>query len=106
MKTNITLDGEHFAHIEPYEKWSRTQFFTMSFGQGINFTLLQMAVAYSVLANGGVYMEPHIVESVTYPDGKKIDTIPTPLRRVIKEESAKTVTAMLIDGVRNGFAKG
>ena len=104
-KTNITLDGEHFSHIDPYEKWSRTQFFTMSFGQGINMTLLQMASAYSILANGWVFMEPHIVESMIYPDGKKIDMIPTPLRRVIKEETAKKITAMLVDGVRNGFAK-
>ena len=77
----------------------------MAFGQGINLTLLQMASAYSVLANGGVYMEPYIVESMTYPDGKKIDTIPTPLRRVITEETSQKVTAMLIDSVRNGFAK-
>lgn len=104
-KTNITLDGENYSQISPYEKWSRTQFFTMSFGQGINATMLQMAAAYSVLANGGIYMEPHIVESLTYPDGKKIDTIPTPIRRVVKEETAKKVTAMLVDGVRNGFAK-
>jgi stage V sporulation protein D (sporulation-specific penicillin-binding protein) len=104
-KTNITLDGENYAQISPYEKWSRTQFFTMSFGQGINATLLQMAAAYSVLANGWVYMEPHIVESITYPDGKKIDTIPTPVRRVIKEETSRKITAMLVDGVRNGFAK-
>ena len=104
-KSNITLDGENYSQISPYEKWSRTQFFTMSFGQGINATMLQMAAAYSVLANGWVYMEPHIVESITYPDGKKIDTIPTPLRRVIQEETAKKVTAMLVDGVRNGFAK-
>lgn len=104
-KTNITLDGEHYAQISPYEKWSCTQFFTMAFGQGINITLLQMATAYSILANGGVYMEPYIVESLTYPDGRKIDTIPTPIRRVIKEETSKQVTAMLIDSVRNGFAK-
>jgi stage V sporulation protein D (sporulation-specific penicillin-binding protein) len=104
-KTDITLDWENYAQISPYEKWSRTQFFTMSFGQGINATLLQMAAAYSVLANGWVYMEPHIVESITYPDGKKIDTIPTPVRRVIKEETSKKITAMLVDGVRNGFAK-
>jgi stage V sporulation protein D (sporulation-specific penicillin-binding protein) len=104
-KTNITLDGENYSKLSPYEKWSRTQFFTMSFGQGISTTMLQMAAAYSVLANGGIYMEPHIVESVTYPDGKKVDTIPTPLRRVIKAETSKSVTAMLVDGVRNGFAK-
>jgi membrane peptidoglycan carboxypeptidase len=50
-------------------------------------------------------MEPYIVESMLYPDGKKIDTIPTPVRRVIKEETAKKITAMLVSGVRNGFAK-
>lgn len=104
MKTNITLDGEQYAQISPYEKWSRTQFFTMSFGQGINVSMLQMAAAYSVLANGGVYMEPHIVESLTYADGRKVENVPTPLRRVIKEETAKKITAMLVDSVKNGFA--
>lgn len=33
QKTDITLDGETFSQIPPYEKWSRTQLFTMSFGQ-------------------------------------------------------------------------
>jgi cell division protein FtsI (penicillin-binding protein 3) len=69
----------------------------MSFGQGISVTMLQMAAAYSVLANGGIYMQPYIVESILYPDGKKIETVPTPLRRVIKEDTAKQVTAMLVD---------
>lgn len=103
-KSNITLDGETTSRIDPYEKWSRAQFFTMSFGQGIDVTMLQMAAAYSVLANGGIYMEPYIVESIVYPDGKKVDTIPTPVRRVIKEDTAKKITYMLVDGVRNGFA--
>lgn len=103
-KTNITLDGEQYAQISPYEKWSKTQFFTMSFGQGINVSMLQMAAAYSVLANGGVYMEPYIVESLLYPNGKKVDTIPNPIRRVIKEETSKKVIAMLVDSVKNGFA--
>lgn len=104
-KTNITLDGENYSQISPYEKWSRTQLFTMSFWQGISATMLQMASAYSVLANGWVYMQPYIVESVQYPDGKKVDTIPNPIRRVVKEDTAKRVTAMLVDGVENGFAK-
>jgi stage V sporulation protein D (sporulation-specific penicillin-binding protein) len=105
QKTNITIDGEVFSQISNYEKWSRIQFFTMSFGQGINATLLQMAAAYSVLANGWVYMQPYIVENIAYPNGKNIATVPTPLRRVIKEETSKTITAMLVDSVKYGFAK-
>ena len=104
-KTNLTIDGEVFSQIDNYEKWSRIQFFTMAFGQGINATLLQMASAYSVLANGGVYMQPYIVEKIAYPNGKNIETVPTPIRRVIKEETSKTITAMLVDSVRYGFAK-
>jgi len=77
----------------------------MAFGQGINATLLQMASAYSVLANGGVYMQPYIIERIVYPNGKNIETVPTPIRRVIKEETSKTITAMLVDSVRYGFAK-
>ena len=46
-------------------------------------------------------MQPYIVESMTYPDGKKIETVPTPLRRVIKESTSKQITAMLVDGVRH-----
>ncbi len=104
-KTNITLDGETYALIWSHEKWPRVQFFTMSFGHGINVTMLQMATAYSVIANGGIYMQPYIVESILYPDGKRIKTVPTPLRRVIKEDTAKQVVAMLVDGVRGWFAK-
>jgi stage V sporulation protein D (sporulation-specific penicillin-binding protein) len=104
-KTNLTTDGEVYAQIPPYEKWPRVQFFNMSFWQGISVTMLQMATAYSALANGGVYMQPYIVESMTYPDGKKIETLPTPLRRVIKESTSKQITAMLVNGVKYGFAK-
>lgn len=103
-KTNITLDGEVFSQIQPHDKWSRVQFFNMSFGQGISATMIQMAAAYNVLANGGIYMQPYIIQSISYPDGRKIDTVPLALRRVIKEETSKTITAMLVDGVKNGYA--
>lgn len=104
-KTNITLEGEVFGRLEPYEKWSRTKLFTMSFGQGIVATPLQMAAAYNVLANGGVYMEPYIVENMKLSDGRVIHNTAKSLRRVISEATSKTITAMLVDGVRFGFAK-
>jgi len=77
----------------------------MSFGQGITASVLQMAAAYSVLANGGIYMEPYIVDSITNVNGQVIKNTPTPLRRVIKEETSKKITAMLTEGATIGFAK-
>jgi membrane peptidoglycan carboxypeptidase len=50
-------------------------------------------------------MQPYIVEKINYPNGKNIETVPTPVRRVIKEETSKTITAMLVDSVKYGFAK-
>lgn len=49
-------------------------------------------------------MKPYIVDSITYPDGKTVETIPTPLRRVIQSKTAEQVIAMMVDGVRRGFA--
>lgn len=59
-----------------------------------------MAAAYSVLANGGVYMRPYIIDTMTYPDGRIIKSVPEKVRRVISEETSRTITAMLVDGVR------
>ncbi len=105
QKTNITLEWEVFGKIDPYEKWARVKLFTMSFWQGIAATVLQMASAYSALANGGIYMQPYIVDSLTLADGTVVKNTPTPLRRVIKEETSKQIIAMLTEGAKVGFAR-
>ncbi|NDK09039.1 hypothetical protein EOM39_07425, partial [Candidatus Gracilibacteria bacterium] len=103
--TNITLDGEVFSQLPNYEKRSKAQMYTMSYGLGISVTPLQLATAYSVLANGGIYIKPNIIKSIKTPSGKVITFKPEKVRRVIKESSAKIITSMLVDSVDNGFAK-
>lgn len=105
QKTNITLEWEVFGKIDPYEKWARVKLFTMAFWQGITATVLQMATAYSALANGGIYMQPYIIDSLTLADGTVVKNTPTPLRRVIKEDTSKKIIAMLTEGAKIGFAK-
>lgn len=103
--TGITLDGEHTGILEAYEKWYNARLFTMSFGQGIQVNLVQMASAYSTLANWWVLMQPYIVDKKVYPDGDTVTTEPIPLRRVISQESSQKITAMLTDSTKQGFAK-
>ena len=103
--SSITLDGEVFWKIPPYEKWSRAKLFTTSFGQWITATQLQMAVSYSILANGWIYMQPYIVESIEFEDAKKVFSKKEAKHRVIKESSSKTITNMLVDSVKNWVAK-
>lgn len=64
-----------------------------------------MATAYSALANGGIYMQPYIIDSLTLADGTVVKNTPTPLRRVIKEDTSKKIIAMLTEGAKIGFAK-
>lgn len=95
-KTNVTLDGENTGFLETYEKWPTVKLLTMSFWQWISVNLIQMAAAYSVLANGGVYYQPHIV----------VPTLdPVPIRRVITETTSKKITAMLSESTQKWFAK-
>jgi len=68
----------------------------MAFGQGISVSALQLATAYSAIANGGLYMKPYFVEKVTQPNGMTIQkTNPQVLRRVVSEKNARTVRNML-----------
>lgn len=104
-KTNITLEWEVYGKIEPYEKWSRAKLFTQSFWQWITATVLQMATAYSVLANWWVYMQPYIVDTITLSNWHVIKNTPTPIRRVIKEDTSKKIIAMLTEWANFWFAK-
>ena len=103
--TGITLDGEHTGSLEAYEKWPKAKLFTMTFGQGIQVNLIQMAAAYSALANGGVYMQPYIVQKRVYPDGDTVGTEPIPVRRVISTTTSQKIVAMLTESARIWFAK-
>lgn len=74
--------------------WSRSDLATNAFGQGIAVTPLQMATATCVIANGGVLIKPHIVDSMVFR-GRLIHPDTEPVRRVIKTSTAKAVTDMM-----------
>lgn len=78
--------------------WSRSDLATNAFGQGIAVTPLQMATATCVIANGGVLVKPHVVDSMVFR-GRQERTRTEPVRRVIKASTAEAVTDMMISVV-------
>jgi len=50
-------------------------------------------------------MQPYIIDSLTLADGTVVKNAPTPLRRVIKEDTSKKIIAMLTEGAKIGFAR-
>jgi len=77
---------------------------TAAFGQGIAVTPLQMIMPYQAIANKGILMKPFIVKTIVRPDGKKEETIPKQIRRVISARTADTMSAMLVNVVEKGHS--
>ena len=62
--TGIDFPGETEGIVLPPEKWSGSTIGNVPIGQGIAVTPLQMAAAYGVIANGGTWIQPHLVDRI------------------------------------------
>ncbi len=102
-ETGIEFPSEAIGFIPlPYRCSEHTKS-SIAFGQGISVTPLQLATAYSAIANGGLYMKPFFVDKITSPNGMIIqETDPQVLRRVISKRTAQTVRNMLKKRSING----
>ncbi|MCR4312291.1 MAG: penicillin-binding transpeptidase domain-containing protein [Candidatus Uhrbacteria bacterium] len=103
--TGITLKSELAGTVDALDKSGEVFAATASFGQGITVTPLQIAMAYAAIANGGVLMEPYIVDEMRYPDGTVEKHTPTKVRQVMSSKTATTVGAMLVSVVEEGHGK-
>ena len=93
-QTGIDLAGEIYSVNQELQKGHVISFATAAFGQGIDMTPLQILKAFSAIANKGMMVSPTMTES----HGKQ------PLR-VLSEETAATITSMLVSVVEDGFGK-
>ncbi|MFH1404772.1 MAG: penicillin-binding protein 2 [Patescibacteria group bacterium] len=105
QKTGIMLETESQGNISSLEEASEIYAATASFGQGITVTPLQIANAYSAIANGGVLKKPYIIDEIRYPDGKIEKTSPTDIKRVIDSKTSNLVSAMLVSVIEHGHGK-
>ncbi len=103
-KTDIEFENEHPGQVADYGSWAESELITHAFGQGLAVTPIQMITAFASLANKGILMKPHIVDSIIHQDGEVVKTEPEEVRRVISEKTADTISAMLVSVVENGGA--
>jgi cell division protein FtsI/penicillin-binding protein 2 len=76
--------------------WSPSDLTRQAFGQSISTTPFQMAMVYEAIANGGVMMQPTLVQSINN-NGQVTTTHPQVRRRVISANAAKQLTGMLVN---------
>jgi len=105
-RTEIEFDNEVAGKVEYYDKWTESELATHAFGQGLTITMIQLGEAYCALANGGLLMQPYIVDEIRHSDGKVTKTEPRQIRRVISEDAASKISSIMIYTVDNGEGKG
>ena len=106
-KTGIDLPSEASTIFHSEEGIGVTELATASFGQRFKVSVINHITAIATVANGGVKVTPYIVDKVIDSDGRIISEHKSgTYERVISEETARTVSEMLIEGVSgNGGAK-
>tara|TARA_B100002051_G_scaffold50549_1_gene45644 strand:- start:10167 stop:12056 length:1890 start_codon:yes stop_codon:yes gene_type:complete len=104
-KTNIGLPGEGIGMLTTPDKWSKIKLANISFGQGLSVSSLQLARALSIIANGGIFIEPHIIKKIEKADGEIIYSFkPKKEKRVLKYQTTKIIRDMLKEVVQTGSA--
>lgn len=103
QRTDIDLPGEAVGLLRDPKDWGRRSLASISMGQEIGVTPMQMVSAISVLANGGVLMKPYVVSDVRDAQGQVLKQIePQVKRRVVSADTARTVTSILEGVVTDG----
>ncbi len=101
--TGIDLQEEFSPPLRSKNKWADIDLAATSFGQGVAVTSIQMLRAVAAIANQGILMEPHVAQEIV---GDKTITInPKAVRRVISQDTAHKMTAMMVNAVDSGEAQ-
>jgi len=94
-KTGIGLPEEKGV-LKPPKLWTPVDLMTLGFGQGMSCTPLQIAAAYSAIANGGLKVKPRIVKELRkVGDGKVLVMEPQVEKRILSPEVSRLIMGML-----------
>jgi len=93
--TEIDLQEEEQGSVKNSDDWYPIDAATVTFGQGIAVTQIQMIRAFSALANGGNLVKPFIVQKIIDQE-KEIDVTPKESTKILKSEVSKVISEMLV----------
>jgi cell division protein FtsI (penicillin-binding protein 3) len=103
--TGVDLPGESRGLLRKVEIWSGISVASISMGQEVGVTPMQLATAVSAIANGGTWYRPHVIAELRR--GSQLLAATGPLapvepRRVIRPETAATLRRLMEGVVLNG----
>jgi len=104
--TGIELPSEVKGLVRSPREWSMFSLASVSIGQELSVTPLQLANAFCALANGGLLMEPHIIKEIRDDQGNVVyQRQPKVIRQVASFETVRTLSDILVGVVERGTGK-
>jgi cell division protein FtsI (penicillin-binding protein 3) len=101
QKTGIEIKEENRGRVWPFNRWRKTSWASVSMGQEVGVTTLQLAQAASVVANGGLLVHPHLV----LKKGGNFVPVAPPVR-ILQPENAILMRSMMEGVVVLPFGTG
>lgn len=102
--TGIDLQGEVSLPLRDRDKWNIVDAATVTFGQGIAVTPIQMLRAIGIIANGGEMVKPEVVKEIKKGEWTS-EIKPEIGERVISEEAAGKIRDMMVAAIDRGESK-
>ena len=104
--TGVGLPGESRGQLRDPKRWSLLSLPTMSLGQEVSVTALQLVAAIGAVANGGTLMQPRLVRATFDADGREDRRFePRAVRQVVSPETARTLSRILVRVVEAGTGR-
>ncbi len=101
--TGIELNGENKGYLKRPIDFTPGSLEFMGIGYQVAVNVLQLTMAYASIANNGLLMKPYIIKKELSPDGTVLmENMPSPVRQVISQETAKKLNQMFIGVVERG----
>src|SRR5947208_11355378 len=104
-RTGIDLAGESPGILRPLSRWQPSSIGSLAIGQEVGVTPLQMATAYSALANGGTLVKPHLLRELRAPDGTVLFQTKPETRPALKPETTEALRGMFEGVTLHGTTK-
>lgn len=105
QKTGIEQPNEGEGRVYSPDEVNDHTYATMSFGQSISTTPIQIITSFAAVANGGKLVKPHLVAEVVSPEGDKTVTDNRPIEDILAEDTAAKLRQMMVSVVKNGHGK-
>ncbi len=102
-KTGIDLTGEAVGIVIPEKDIKLINIATISIGQAISVTPIQLLSAFAAVANDGVMMKPQLVKEIRDKKGNIVKEIkPEPVRQIVSKTTARQLSGILEGVVSQG----